>query len=102
MKISQPLKTKITLQGQVSVQALVRTWLGLTPGGVIEWTQDLDSRMPCLNAFQTAPYAGFFILPGAENCPQSRPLAFRYIRQSISSTGKSAKTLKSGLVDNGC
>jgi AbrB family looped-hinge helix DNA binding protein len=34
--------TKITSQGQVSVPAAVRSFLNLTPGSVLVWSQDGD------------------------------------------------------------
>jgi AbrB family looped-hinge helix DNA binding protein len=37
------VQTKLTSQGQVSVPAPVRHALGLTPGAMIEWTQEGDS-----------------------------------------------------------
>ncbi len=43
MQTSQTIQTKLTSQGQVSVPASVRAWLGLTPGSAIEWTQEADS-----------------------------------------------------------
>jgi antitoxin PrlF len=43
MQTSQNIQTKLTSQGQVSVPASVRAWLGLTPGAAIEWTQEADS-----------------------------------------------------------
>jgi antitoxin PrlF len=36
-------QTKLTSQGQVSVPAAVRHALGLTPGAMIEWTQEGES-----------------------------------------------------------
>jgi antitoxin PrlF len=38
----QTIQTKITSQGQVSVPAAVRHFLHLTPGSVLEWSQDGD------------------------------------------------------------
>ena len=38
----QKSQTKLTSQGQVSVPAAVRSFLQLTPGSVLEWTQDGD------------------------------------------------------------
>jgi AbrB family looped-hinge helix DNA binding protein len=38
----QKTQTKITSQGQVSVPAAVRSFLHLTPGSVLEWTQEGD------------------------------------------------------------
>lgn len=36
------IQTKLTSQGQVSVPAAVRSFLHLTPGSALEWTQDGD------------------------------------------------------------
>ena len=36
-------QTKLTSQGQVSVPAAFRNLLGLTPGSVLEWTQEGDT-----------------------------------------------------------
>ena len=36
----QKLHTKLTSQGQVSVPAPVRSFLNLTPGAVLAWTQE--------------------------------------------------------------
>ncbi len=36
------VQTKLTSQGQVSVPAAVRSFLNLTPGSVLEWTQEGD------------------------------------------------------------
>ena len=36
--------TKVTSQGQVSVPASIRRALGLTPGAVIEWTEESGGR----------------------------------------------------------
>ena len=33
-------QTKLTSQGQVSVPAAFRNLMGLTPGSILEWTQD--------------------------------------------------------------
>lgn len=38
----QKVQTKITSQGQVSVPAAVRSFLHLTPGSVLVWSQDGD------------------------------------------------------------
>ena len=38
----QKARTKLTSQGQVSVPAAVRKALHLTPGSVLEWSQDGD------------------------------------------------------------
>jgi AbrB family looped-hinge helix DNA binding protein len=34
------IQTKLTSQGQVSVPAAIRQLLGLTPGAVLEWSQE--------------------------------------------------------------
>jgi antitoxin PrlF len=36
----QSIQTKLTSQGQVSVPAAIRQLLGLTPGAVLEWSQE--------------------------------------------------------------
>jgi AbrB family looped-hinge helix DNA binding protein len=36
-------QTKLTTQGQVSVPAAFRNLMGLTPGSILEWTQDGDT-----------------------------------------------------------
>lgn len=38
----QKIQTKLTSQGQVSVPATVRSFLHLTPGSVLVWTQEGD------------------------------------------------------------
>jgi len=38
----QKVQTKLTSQGQVSVPAAVRSFLHLTPGSVLVWSQDGD------------------------------------------------------------
>lgn len=43
MQTEKTIQTKITSQGQVSVPAAVRAWLGLAPGETMEWTQEADS-----------------------------------------------------------
>ena len=38
----QPVQSKVTSQGQVSVPAAIRSLLNLTPGSVLLWTQHGD------------------------------------------------------------
>lgn len=38
----QKIQTKLTSQGQVSVPAAVRSFLHLTPGSVLTWSQEGD------------------------------------------------------------
>jgi len=42
MSPMQKIQTKLTSQGQVSVPAVVRSFLHLIPGSVLVWTQEGD------------------------------------------------------------